>query len=333
MKTLITVSHQPMLDKVSSPEAFEKLASFSDITVIPPGLPYSNDDLARDIADYDAVFTTWGSPKVTAEALANAKKLKFVGHMAGSVIPYVDPIIFDTDITVCNANYPLARATAEGAFAMMFYGARDMGTLAVRLKNGGWFDNSSETVTGVYGTDIGLIGYGEISREVVSMLKPFDCNIRMYSRHLTDSQASDMGIQRASLEDVLTKSDIISLHSTYTPSTEKMIGKSEFAMMRDNTVFVNTARGPIIDEDALIAELQSGRLRACLDVFCQEPLPTSSELLKLDNVLCLPHTAGTNKYWNNTLMQSIVDDFECVLEGREPRGLIDLDRFNRLTPR
>jgi len=333
MKTLITVSHQPLLNKVSSPEAMQKLASFSEITIVPAGIPYTNDDLFRDIADYDAVFTSWGSPKVTAEALSKAKNLKFVGHMAGSIFPYVDPAIFSTNIAVCSANYPLACATAEGTVAMMFYGARGMGTLAMRLKNGGWFDNSSETVMGVYGANVGLIGNGEISREVVRMLKPFNCTIRMYSKHLTDSQAADMDVQRASLEELLIKSDIVSLHTTYTPATEKMIGKAEFAMMRDGALFVNTARGPIIDEDALIAELKSGRLNACLDVFCQEPLPASSELLALDNVLCLPHTAGTNKYWNSTLMQCIVDDFECALQGKTPRGRIDLERFNRLTPR
>lgn len=333
MKTLITVSHKPLLDKVSSPEAFEKLASFSDITIIPEGIAYTNGDLVRDICDFDAVFTTWGSPKVTTEALANAKKLKYVGHMAGSVIPYVDPTIFDTDIVVCNANYPLARATAEHAFALMFVGARDINAYAYGMKSGVWSKGFADTLMGVYGAEVGLIGLGEISREVVRMLKPFDCNIRMYSRYLTDWQAEEMGVENASLEDVLTKSDIISLHSTYTPTTENMLGKKEFSLMKNGAVFVNTARGHIIDENALIAEVKSGRIKACLDVYWQEPLPIDSEFLALPNVLCTPHIGGTNKFWSNRLMMAVVDDLICVLDGKQPRGHIDLDKFNRLTPR
>lgn len=313
--------------------AIEKLEAISDVDWIEAGKDYTSDDLACHIADYDACITSWGSCKFTPQVLQRAKKLKFIGHAAGTVVPIVDEAVFSTGITVVNANSALARSTAELALTLMMAGAWEIYGYNLRLKQGQWSKNSSETVLGLYRQTIGLIGYGDISRELIRLLKPFDARILLYSGHCTKAEAEDLGVELCPLEELLKSSRIISLHNTLTPSTRGMLGKKELAMIRDQSLLVNTARGPIIDEKALLQELESGRILAALDVYEQEPLDPNHNLLKLPNVLCAPHIGGFSSYWKTRLGETVIDDLARFIKGQPVQGEITAAKFKRLTPR
>ncbi len=143
---------------------------------------------------------------------------------------------------------------------------------------------------------IGLIGYGAIGTRVVRLLKPFGCRILVADPHvaLTPEDRAD-GVEPVELDRLLAESDVVSLHARVTPETTGFIDKAAFAAMRPDAVFVNTARGPMVDYDALVEALTTGRLKgAMLETFAVEPLPPDSPLLSLPNVTLTPHIAGAS---------------------------------------
>ncbi len=333
MKTLITVYDSDLKRMVFQHGAIESLKEFSEVDFVEEGKYFSSEDLERVIGDYDACITGWGSAKITEEVLKKAVRLKFVGHTAGTVVPIVEKGIFDRDITVVNANSALAMSTAEAAMAFIMAGAWNLHGYNTGLKNGQWSKNNCETILGVGHQTVGIIGYGDISREVIRLLKPFNVRILLYSHYCPREEAEHLGVELCSLEELLRRSRIISLHNTLTPMSEGMIGKKELALIRDGSLIVNTARGPIVNSDALLDEVRTERLFAALDVYDNEPMDKEHELLKLSNVFCLPHIGGYSNYWKTRLGKTVIDDMERWVKGEELQGQITLDKFKRLTPR
>jgi phosphoglycerate dehydrogenase-like enzyme len=332
MKTLITVTNPDLKRMLFNDETISKLKSFSEVGWLEEGGSYSSADLASIISPYDACITSWGSPKLTAEVLQEAPKLKFIGHAAGSVVSIVNEDVYDRDITVTNANKLLGHSTAEAAVACMLGGAWNMKAYSQSLMQGKWTINARETVLGLTYRTVGLIGLGEISRQVIRMIKAFSPRILLYSRYCSEEEAAELGVEVCSLSTLLRKSDIVSLHSTWTPATEGMIGSAELSQMRDGALLINTARGAIIDEEALIQELKSGRIQAVLDVYKQEPLNVDSPLLQMPNVWCLPHIGGFHGLLKSGMGGFVIDDLQRVIQGEQPRGLITREIYKRLTP-
>ena len=153
MKTLITLNNPELIRLIFKGEALERLKSFSEVDWLEdPG------ELEVRIGNYDACISSWGSPKITQRVLTKAERLKFIGHAAGTVVPYMDEEVFGREITVVNANSVLSRATAEGTVAMMAAGAYCLPEYSRMLENGGWADNDNEFVPGLTHQTIGLIG-------------------------------------------------------------------------------------------------------------------------------------------------------------------------------
>lgn len=286
----------------------------------------------EDIGGFDACITSWGSPKFTSEVLERASKLRFIGHAAGTVIPIVDESIFNKGIIVANANSALAKSTAEVTVALMLAGSWDMHGFIVQMKEGLW-RNRKETVMGLYGQTVGLIGCGDISKEVIRLIKPFHPRILMYSSYCPAKEAEELGVELCSLEELLKNSSIISLHNTLTPSTKGMLGRKELQLIQDGALLVNTSRGPIIDEKALVEELEKQRIYAALDVYETEPLPKEHPLLKLPNVLCMPHIGSFSSYWKKRLALTVIEDMERYIKGEPLKEEISAEKYRRMTPR
>jgi len=130
-----------------------------------------------------------------------------------------------------------------------------------------------------------------------------------------------------SLEELMATSDVVSVHAPTTPETHKMIGAGQFKAMKDGALFVNNARAWVVDEDAMLAELQTGRIRAVLDVFGQEPLPADSPLRDLDNAFLTPHVAGATVESRSRLVEAIADDFVRFFSGEQPRLAVSWERL------
>ncbi|PYI57408.1 hydroxyacid dehydrogenase [Paenibacillus flagellatus] len=333
MKTLVAIA-DPGLRELLWPESVTiKLATFSEVDFVTAGEPFTSDDLAERIGEYDACITSWGSPLFTPEALARAERLKVIGHGAGSVASIVREDVFATPIAVTSANGVLALSTAECTVSLMLAGAWDLAGNAARLKRGEWSVPFRDTVLGLTGRVVGLVGYGEISKHVIKMLKPFGVRILLYSGYCPPDEAAEQGVELCGLNELFERSDIVSIHSSWTPRTEGMIGAEQLSRLRDGALLVNTARGAIVQERALTEELRKGRIYATLDVFDREPLPPDHELLSLPNALCVPHIGGFHGLLKRRLCDFIVDELHRFAKGEELLGRVTPDHYRRLTPR
>lgn len=333
MKTLVAIANADLREMFWRELTVGKLAGISEIDFVPLNQPFTSRDLAERIGDYDACITSWGSPVFTPEVLARAGKLKFIGHGAGSVASIVNEDVFETAIAVTSANKMLALSTAECAVALMLAGAWNLKGNSNRIKRGEWSNNNRETVLGVTRRVIGLVGYGEISKQVIRMLRPFNATLLLYSSYCTEEEAAARGARLCGLDELFERSDIVSLHNTWTPRSEGMIGADQLKRLRDGALFVNTARGPIVQEQALLEELRTGRFHAALDVYDREPLPADHELLAMPNVLCLPHIGGFHGLLKRELCDFIVDELHRFAKGDSLLGRVTLDHYRRLTPR
>ncbi|WP_168735953.1 hydroxyacid dehydrogenase [Cohnella fermenti] len=333
MKTLIAISNEDLRELFWQEATENKLASFSQIDFIPRGIKLSSDDFAEVIGEYDACITSWGSPSFTNEVLARAINLKFIGHSAGSVAAIVNEEVFYNAITVTSANKVLGLSTAECAVSLMFAGAWDLSGYASRLKQGKWSNNSRETVLGLSRRVVGLVGYGEISRNVIRMLQPFNVKILLHSNYCSEEEAIAIGVERCELNELFERSDIVSMHNTWTPKTEGMIGAEQLKRLRDGALFINTGRAATVQEQALLEELRTGRIFAALDVFINEPLPINHVLLTLPNVLCVPHIGGYHGLYKRELCDFIVEELHRFVKGEALLGKVSLEHYRRSTPR
>ncbi|MZQ85548.1 hypothetical protein GQF01_25850 [Paenibacillus sp. 5J-6] len=333
MKTLVTIADAELRQLFWPDSTRKKLAEISEVDFVPLHERFTSERLAECIHEYDAVITSWGSPIFTSDVLARAERLKFIGHGAGSVMAIVNEDIFDTSIAITSANKVLALSTAECAVSLFLAGAWDHAGYNARLKMGQWSHNNRETILGVTRRVIGLVGYGEISKQVIRMLKPFHTTILLHSSYCSEEEAAQWGVELCGLNELFERSDIVSLHNTWTPRTEGMIGAEQLKRLRDGALLVNTARGPIIQEQALLEELRTGRLFAALDVYDREPLPANHELLALPNLLCLPHIGGFHGLLKRELCDFIVDELSRFVQGEELLGRVTLEHYRRLTPR
>ncbi|WP_222429935.1 hydroxyacid dehydrogenase [Paenibacillus cremeus] len=331
MKTLVTVWKQDLREVLFPEEVCRQLEAVSSVDWVPLGQPYEGQQLEREIHRYDAVITSWGSPKITSSVLAQAGRLRFIGHAAGTLTPYLDPSVFERELVIVNANSALARSTAEFAVTLMLTGSWRVCSYWDSLRDGRWNKNNSGTVPGLYGQSIGIVGLGEVSREVIRLLRGFNPHIRLYSPYCTREEAQELGVTLCSLEEVLRNSQVVSLHDTLTAATRGMLGREQLRLLPDGALLVNTARGPIIEEAALLDELASGRIYAALDVYDIEPLPADHPLPKLPNVMCFPHIGAYSEYWKSQQGAMIVEDLSRFVAGQPLLRQITAERFQRMT--
>lgn len=187
------------------------------------------------------------------------------------------------------------------------------GPIKSRLgKNGGfaWSD--------LQGKVVGLIGWGYIAKHFCKLLQPFNCQFLVDSEHISTDDLNTFGLHKASLGEIFGSARVVSLHKGLTEQSRGLIGAQELALLKPGSVLINTARGPLIDEKALIARLQQGQIVAALDVFDQEPLPKKHALRKLNNVILTPHNASsTNECYRRVGEQAL----DIVLKWLEDRPL------------
>lgn len=254
------------------------------------------EEVAETIGDADVYVTGWGSPALSKTILDKAPNLKLLVHVGGSVYSYVTEEMWERGIRVISGNDIMAESVAEAALAYTLAAYRDIPRICNEMKwSGGWCEPHPLGLTGrtLRGKTVGVISYGAVARYFVRMLQPFAVKIRVYDiKPIPDEDKARYGIEQVSLERIFKESDIVSLHAPLNDKTYRMIGKKYFEMMKDGALFVNTARGAVTDEAALIEELKTGRIYAALDVYELEPLDVESPLRGLPNTLLMPHVAG-----------------------------------------
>ncbi len=183
----------------------------------------------------------------------------------------------------------------------------------------------------VQGSVVGVIGASAIGRRVMALLRPLNTPILLYDPYCPPETAAAHGATLVDLNALLQRSDIVTLHAPVTPETIGMLGAAEFAAMRDGALFINTARGRLIDHAALLNELQSGRIGAVLDVTDPtEPLPPDSPFFDLENCVVFPHIAGLTAETYARQGEWTVDEILRFLAGRPLRFAVTRERWNTM---
>jgi phosphoglycerate dehydrogenase-like enzyme len=277
-----------------APDVLAALSSLGSITFHQREQNLTSGELADCIGEYDAVITGWGSPPFDEGVLAAAKRLRIVAHSAGSIKHLLPPALFERDIAVTHAAAAIAPAVAEMSLALTLMLLRRVPQFINAMRSQKTWD---EAISVGYGpelsaTRIGVVGAGHTGRCFIRMLCALDAEVWVFDPYLTPQHAKDLGVRKAVLNELLSNCAVVSLQAPSIPATHHMIGRRELALMRDGTIFINTARSWLVDEAALLDELRSGRLIAAIDVFDAEPLPLDSPFRSMPNVYPMPHVAG-----------------------------------------
>ncbi|RKN83915.1 hydroxyacid dehydrogenase [Paenibacillus ginsengarvi] len=275
--------------------------------------------LARFIRGADYAITSWGCSKLTTDILQQAPNLKAVFHAAGTVKGIVTPELWQRGIRVSSGNGPLGRGVAETALGLTIASLKNMWRLTQTTREGGW-NAGKERISELYQITIGVIGAGKAGRHYMELLRCFEVSIVVYDPVLTTEQAKALGVTKLELDELLRLSDVVSIHAPSIPETYKMLNAAKFALMKDDAILINTARGSIVDEEALIKELQQGRLFACLDVTDPEPPAADSPLRSLPNCILTPHIAGAVNNGVRRLGQFAIDELSRMLSGGSLEG-------------
>ena len=324
VRVLVTVPDD-LLREISRPEDLRRLEEFADVTYNEKGRQLTEDELASLIKGIDGCITSWGSPKFTEKVLRNADRLKIIGHAAGSVKPYVSDEVFRRGIVVVNAAAEIAIGVAEFALAMILNCLRRIPDFIAAMRRRDWdFKRKSPLSRDLRWKKVGIIGFGHVARELVKRLKPFDVDILVYDPYTPRRTAEAYGVKLVDLETLLRESDVVSIHAALTEETYHMIGERELRLMKRSAVLVNTARGAVVDTNALVKALKEGWIAAAaLDVFEQEPLPPDHPLYALENVYLTPHIAGPSIEGRHRLFGVIVEELHRFFSGEELRYRVD----------
>ncbi|WP_442904755.1 hydroxyacid dehydrogenase [Glycomyces sp. MUSA5-2] len=275
------------------------------------------------LADAEVVVSGWGAPRLDAAALERAPRLHTVLHAAGSVKPLVADAGWER-LAVSSAADANALPVAEYTLAAILLAGKGVFALREAFRADRSFAlGYIHPEVGNFGRTVGIVGASRIGRRILELLRPFDFRILLADPYVED--AADLGAELVDLDRLVAEADIVSLHAPDLAETAGLLGAERFAAMKDGAVVINTARGRLVDTDALIAELTTGRISAVLDVTHPEPLPADSPLFSLPNVFLTPHVAGSQGNELARMGLYIVEEAERLAAGRPLAHLVDGD--------
>jgi phosphoglycerate dehydrogenase-like enzyme len=316
----IAFAMQPSRTQHVLPEALiRRLDTIGRVLDTAPMQSFDDEHAAKLLAATEILITGWGSPAIDAAALAQAPHLKLVVHAAGTVKGLLGDSLFDRGILVSHAAQANALPVAEFTLAAIIFAGkkvfqfRDLYT-ADRNRNR-TIPMHAEGI-GNYGRTIGIIGASRIGRRVIELLAPFDYRILLYDPMVDTAEAARLGVEKAELNALMASADIVSLHAPSLHATRHMIDARRLSLMKDGATFINTARGALVDEAALIAVLKTGRIDAIIDVTDPEIPEATSAFYELPNVFLTPHIAGAVGLERTRLGEMAVDEAIRFIEGK-----------------
>ncbi|WP_327693220.1 hydroxyacid dehydrogenase [Streptomyces sp. NBC_00459] len=312
------------MNPVHLPELFPPslMVRLQELATIEPGLvvqDFTDPAAARALARAEVLITGWGCPHIGAEVLDTAPRLRAVLHTGGSVRSMVGDAFWDRGLTISSAVDANALPVAEYTLAAILLAGKDAFGLRERFRAERVHPAPGDYATvGNLGRRVGIVGASRVGRRVLELLRPFDLSVSLYDPYVADSDARALGAVPLPLDELLRTSDVVSVHAPDTPETYRMLSRDGLALIPDGGVLINTARGALVDTEALTDELVSGRISAVLDVTEPEPLPVDSPLYRLPNVFLTPHIAGSLGNELARLGGAVVAELERLVAGLEP---------------
>lgn len=299
--------------------AVGRLAACCEVLQEAPLEEFSSAEAKAVLGEADILVTGWGCPTINAEVLRAAPRLKLIAHAAGTVKYTLDDAVYERGIRVTHAADANAVPVAEFTLASIIFANKRVFELRDRYRadpqRRSAYALMNEPI-GNYRRVVGLIGASRIGRKVAKLLQAFDFTVLLSDPFVYQGDPVLGYCELVDLDTLLGRSDVVSLHAPSLPSTRHMIGARELGLMRDGAAFINTARGALVDEAALIAELQDGRIHAVIDVTDPEIPDAGSPFYSLPNVFLTPHVAGAVGMERLRLGEMAVTEVERFVRGQ-----------------
>ena len=283
----------------------------------------SLDDDRKAALAADADFLILWPARISERVFRAAGRCKLVQLLSAGYDQVDLSLAKELGIPVANNGGANSVAVAEHTILLILACYRRLVRYANLVTGGGWreLQDRKPDVYELEGKTVGLIGFGNIARKVARMLKGFDARVQFFDKYATVSaqEEKELGVRPVSLEELLRTSDAVSIHVPLTAETRDMVGKAEFELMKTSAIIVNTSRGGIINEPALLEALNSGSIAgAGLDVLEHEPPDPNDPLLKADNLILTPHNAGPTMESLSKRAANAFQNIQRVIDGKEP---------------
>jgi phosphoglycerate dehydrogenase-like enzyme len=287
----------------------------------------SQEDLKTEVSDADFLVVFGG--RITPDILRSGRNLRFVQGCSAGFEGFPVAEAGELGILFSNASGTNAQGVSEMALSLMLGLYRHLPWLDSSVREGDWVtDRSSGTATyEIEGKTIGIIGLGNIGSITARILSGFNSTLIYNDIEAKPDTEAKYGVRRVELDELLSESDIITLHTPLDDSTRGLISARELALMKPSAILINTCRGPVVDESALHDALVQRKIwGAGLDVFEEEPTPADNPILRLDNVIVAPHVAGRTTESYPRRAAFAFQNMRRILAGDKPLNLITPDQ-------
>lgn len=330
MKIFITMPKNPTSDSFLTPRNLDLLNSIGEVEQNPYDHNLSVDEVLELAKDADVLITCWGTCLYHKADVEKMPNLKLIAHFAGSVAPVVAQDVYETNVKVISGNDVFAKSVAEGCLCYTLAALRRLEHYMDVMRTGGF----KETVfynRGLFGKKLGIVGFGAIARHYLNLVRWFDLEVLIYSSHLSDEEAAKYGGRTASLEEIFSECDVISIHASNTPKTRGMITRELMERMKPDALLVNTARGAVIDEPAMFEMLLAGKFYAALDVYAEEPPAPDAPIRQCKNALLMPHMGGPTMDMRSVVALEVSKDIARLGRGEQLQYEISAAAAARMT--
>jgi len=313
-------------ERILSDEDLQIMKSFADVEINPSDEDFSEEEAAEFLAGKDGAMSSWRVSNLTPGILEKAPGLKIWAYGAGTVKGKICDEAWEKGVVVTSSAPAIADDVAELTMGFITIGLRRVITYMRKMQaNEPALKPLSRSL---YKRTVGVISASQVGQRVMNLLQPYDVRILLYDPFMpADRAKAEWGAELADLETIAKESDVVTIHAPKLDETYHMFNETHFKLMKDDAVFVNTSRGDNIDEAALIAELEKGRLFAFLDVTSPEPPVADSTLRKLPNCVLTPHVAGRQSYRIGNL---VVEELRRCFAGEAQKFQVTRDMLDRL---
>ncbi|MER5183503.1 hydroxyacid dehydrogenase [Streptomyces sp. NPDC002896] len=280
---------------VLDPPSLAALDEVCDLAPLPVLDDFTTDRARTVLAEVELLVTGWGCPRLDETVLDAAPRLRAVVHTAGSVRPHITDACWERGIEVSSAASANALPVAEYTVAMILLAGKRVLERARDFRATRRRDDWLRTPAGVgnYQSTVGILSASLVGRRVIDLLRPYDLRILLHDPYVPDDEVTALGARPAGLDELFAQSDAVSVHTPLLPATRGLVSRELLHSMRPESILINTARGAVVDQDALTDILLEGRIRAVLDVTDPEVLPPDHPLWDCENALITPHLAGS----------------------------------------
>jgi phosphoglycerate dehydrogenase-like enzyme len=315
---LIVLAMIPGLERsLFNEEHLSVLRAMAALPETEPAVPFDGERAGRLLSDAEILLTGWGCPELSSAVLDRAPKLRLIAHCAGTVKEMVTPACWERGLRVITAAEANAIPVVEYTVAAILLAnkhAFHIREIYRQERRYGMWHHATPGI-GNLNKRIGIVGASRIGRRVIEALRPFEFVLCVYDPYLSAEEAERLGVEKLELDGLLRSSDVVTLHAPSLPETRHMIGARELALIRDGAALINTARGALIEGEALEKELSSGRIRAVIDTTEPETLPADSPLYDLPNVFLTPHIAGASGTEVYRMTDLVIEEIGRYLRG------------------